>query len=364
MIEPHIDLYKNNIFQKRLIRWYEENHRSLPWRDTRDPYRIWLSEIILQQTRVDQGRPYYEKFLSTFPTISDLAKSKEQDVLRLWQGLGYYSRARNLHFTAKHISNNYDGQFPATFQELLKLKGVGAYTAAAIASFAFDEQVAVVDGNVYRVLSRVFGIKEDISTNSGKKFFNALANELLPEKKADIYNQAIMEFGAMQCVPSSPDCENCVLLDQCYAAEHHMQKDLPVKSKKTKQRDRYFEYLVIEHGDRLLMKERGAKDIWQGLYDFPLLEFEVQQDEETILLHAEQEGFPVDSGEAILKEVVSVKKHLLSHQRIYARFWHLTLQQDGLKSFKIKNHLWLKMSELEKIPKPVLITNYLKGRFF
>ncbi len=259
-------------FAEQLIAWYETNKRDLPWRNIRNPYFIWLSEVILQQTRVQQGLPYYLRFVETYPTVRALAAAEEKDVLRLWQGLGYYSRARNLLHTALLVVNEHQAEFPTTYKQLKKLKGIGDYTAAAIASFAFDEKVAVVDGNVFRVLARVFGVEDDISQAKSKKVFKEIAERELPNDKVAVYNQAIMEFGALYCKPVSPDCPNCIFLQTCVAAKTNRQTVLPVKNKKTIVKKRYFYYLLFEFEQKLLMHLRGEGDIWQGLYDFVLIE--------------------------------------------------------------------------------------------
>ena len=259
-------------FSNKLIAWYKQNKRDLPWRKTTDPYQIWLSEIILQQTRVDQGLNYYHKFIKKYPNIHSLAQASEKDVLNLWQGLGYYSRARNLHFTAKYISNELNGQFPSKHKEILKLKGVGEYTAAAISSFSYKEVYPVIDGNVYRVLSRIFGVENPIDSTEGKKVFKKLAAELINTKNPDTYNQAIMEFGALQCTPKKPKCEDCPFLLECFAYKNELIAELPKKENKIKQRNRYFNYLVIINDDAFYLNERKEKDIWQGLFDFPVFE--------------------------------------------------------------------------------------------
>jgi len=260
-------------FSNILIAWYLHNKRSLPWRETKDPYHIWLSEIMLQQTRVAQGLPYYEKFVSAFPTVHNLADASEDTVLKLWQGLGYYSRARNLHATAKYISNDLNGVFPNTFEELLKLKGVGDYTASAIGSICFNLPTAVVDGNVYRVLSRFFNINTPINSSEGIKTFKKLAQELLDTSNPGEFNQAIMEFGARQCAPQSPDCPNCVFNDKCLAFQTKKVKELPVKIRKTTVKKKYFNYLVfISDDQKTILQQRLEKGIWQQLYEFPLIE--------------------------------------------------------------------------------------------
>jgi A/G-specific adenine glycosylase len=265
------------IFSNSLINWYLNNKRDLPWRNTDNPYNIWLSEIMLQQTRVAQGLPYYLDFISTFPTVFDLAKAPEEKVLKHWQGLGYYSRARNLHYTAKYVANELKGEFPNNYKDLLKLKGIGEYTAAAIASFSHNEAVPVVDGNVFRVLSRYFDIETDISLATAKKEFSELALELMPKNDPATFNQAIMEFGALQCVPKSPDCKNCIFNSSCAALQKKKVQYLPVKLKKVKISYRFFNYIVFED-DKLntLIQKRDQKGIWQNLYEFPLIETETE----------------------------------------------------------------------------------------
>ncbi|MCW8941497.1 MAG: A/G-specific adenine glycosylase, partial [Flavobacteriales bacterium] len=233
-------------FSQKLISWYKNNKRDLPWRNTINPYKIWLSEIILQQTRVNQGLSYYYKFIEHYPSVKDLANASEQEVLKLWQGLGYYSRARNLHATARIITENYDGIFPVDYKKILSLKGVGEYTAAAITSFAYNQPYPVVDGNVFRVLARIYGVDTPIDTPEGKKTFNGLANKLIDKKQAATYNQAIMEFGALVCTPKNPECENCIFNNICAALINQQIELLPLKSKKIKQTNRYFNYLIIE----------------------------------------------------------------------------------------------------------------------
>ncbi len=282
--------------------WYRQNSRKLPWRDTSNPYFIWLSEVILQQTRVDQGLNYYLNFVSAYPTVTDLANAPEEDVLKLWQGLGYYSRARNLHKTAKQIATEHQGIFPSTFSELLNLKGIGPYTAAAIASFAFKEKQAVVDGNVYRVLSRHFAIDEAIDSTIGKKVFQQLANELIPADCPDTFNQAIMEFGAMHCTPKKPNCETCIFQHSCLSFGTDQWMNRPYKSKKTSVRKRYFNYFLIQKDSDFAFKKRSSKDIWMELYEFPMLETEGN-------FYSNQEHFVFED------------KHILSHQHIHARLY-------------------------------------------
>ncbi|RAK02918.1 A/G-specific DNA-adenine glycosylase [Larkinella arboricola] len=349
-------------FVNTLTAWYEHHKRDLPWRHTRNPYLIWLSEVILQQTRVAQGRPYYERFVAAYPTVQSMSDADERDLLRLWQGLGYYSRARNMHRTAQYVAGPLAGKFPETYQELLKLPGVGTYTAAAIASFSFNEKAAVVDGNVYRVLARVFGVEADITTTLAKKTFAKLADQLIQlSDNPATYNQAIMEFGAIQCTPVSPDCLICPLQQRCQAYLTGRQRELPVKSRKNAVRERYFNYIVIRQGDRIALKERTEKDIWQHLYDFCLIETEEPMEafrelpEGAILNWVLQEG--------ILKGLSDERTHVLSHQRIRARFWLVEIPEgrnvplpDGL--------IFCKPSDTERLPKPILVVDYLKSLHF
>jgi len=253
-----------------LRKWYDDNHRDLPWRHTTDAYAIWLSEIILQQTRVAQGLEYYKCFIAAYPTVSDLASAHEDDILKLWQGLGYYSRARNLHKAARLVVSQYEGVFPTRFTEIIKLPGIGPYTASAIASFASNEAVATVDGNVYRVLSRLFDIEEPIDSTQGQKLFAALAQQILEPKHAGQHNQAIMEFGALQCTPTSPQCATCPLTEHCLSFERHTQALRPIKTGKIKIRTRALNYYIYKWRDQIWVHQRGEGDIWQGLWEFYL----------------------------------------------------------------------------------------------
>ncbi len=344
------------IFSKKILSWYEQNKRDLPWRHTRDPYKIWLSEIMLQQTRIAQALPYYQKFIETFPDIISLARAKEDRVLRLWQGLGYYSRARNLHACAKKVKTEFDGKFPQTFEELKKLPGIGTYTAAAIASIAFREPVAVVDGNVYRVLARVFGIDLDIASSGGKAYFFKKANELINIERPDLFNQAVMEFGALHCTPQNPKCESCIFIRSCVACQKELQTMLPVKEGKQKIRKRYFTYIVIEHRGRLLMRKRRDGDIWNGLYDFFLIESPRLQNPEKLLLKIPE-----------LKTFASAKaskvyRHVLSHQHLMTRFVRIQISlNQSFKKFMIQNGFaFYTMKQISNLPKPVLITKFLE----
>ena len=350
------ELIRKNLFSEKLIDWYHVNHRDLPWRKTRDPYKIWLSEIILQQTRVAQGLPYYMEFVKTFPTVFDLAKAPEKKVLRLWQGLGYYSRARNLHRCAKDIIKNYKGEFPSSFEELQKLQGIGLYTAAAIASIAFRESVAVVDGNVFRVLARVFGIDKDIVSDEGKKHFFSLANELIDKNQPDLFNQAVMEFGALHCLPKNPKCNECIFSKSCEANQKSLQALLPVKSKKAKVKTRYFNYFVIHTKNGILMRERNGKDIWRGLYDFYLIETVRSKKAQSLV---KEDNFLLKA--TIIRES-EVYKHILSHQKLKVKFIDVQKMLSKEEEMAIKN-LGLKkftLKEISKLPKPILIDRFLK----
>ncbi|WP_375562994.1 A/G-specific adenine glycosylase [Bernardetia sp. OM2101] len=373
---------KNSFFAQKIIDWYHQNKRDLPWRDTQNPYKIWLSEIILQQTRVAQGTPYYEKFIENFPTVQQLAAADEQTVLRLWQGLGYYSRARNLHAAAKYISEDLNGVFPSNYLDIKKLKGVGDYTAAAISSFAFDEVQAVVDGNVYRVLARFFGIEKDITSTEGKKEFRELAQKLIDKKQPAIYNQSIMEFGALQCVPKNPNCKTCPLQKKCTAFENNLIEKLPIKGKKNVLKDRFMHYFVFIHETnsekKVLVKQRQEGDIWQGLNDFFVIEF-LNKDKKNfepikeLEIHLKEDNFDFDGIKNSEQKPKSIKsthesiifKHQLSHRTLYAKFYTIEIKDPKeqiafwnklKKKYNLEEKNW---QNLDKIPKPVLISKYL-----
>ncbi|MXN92846.1 A/G-specific adenine glycosylase [Flavobacterium sp. Sd200] len=341
-------------FSKSLIAWYLQNKRDLPWRKTPQPYPVWLSEIMLQQTRVAQGLPYFLRFIEAFPTVQDMANAPEEHVLKLWQGLGYYSRARNLHATAKQVAFEMNGNFPGSYAGLLKLKGVGDYTAAAIASISYGEAVPVVDGNVYRVLSRYFGIDTDISQNSAKKQFTELAASLLPKDSASTFNQAIMEFGALQCTPKSPDCGICIFNKECVAFTTGRVNQLPVKLKKTKVTNRYFNYLIIKDGaGNTIVNRRSEKGIWHGLYEFPLLETETLTTEtETIerISNFKTLGFTPENIELLHRDIII---HKLSHQKLHIRFWQITTSltlPGGVDTEHVKTY-----------PYPIVIHNFMES---
>lgn len=340
-------------FSNILINWYLQNKRDLPWRNTTNPYYIWLSEIILQQTRVEQGMSYYFKFVEHFPSVQDLAAASEQEVLKLWQGLGYYSRARNLHFSAKYIVEELNGNFPDTYNEILKLKGVGDYTASAIASIAFGESTAVVDGNVYRVLARFFGVDTAINSTQGIKYFKQLAQELIDVKNPATHNQAIMEFGARMCKPQNPDCEVCPLDDKCVALAEKKVKLLPVKEKKIKIKKRYFNFIVFKTDDnKTRLEQRTGKGIWQGLYQFPLVETTSIIEKQELLASKDfQELVGINNFQVSLfnkQEIV----HKLSHQHLYTRFWIVKTPQHKLAT--------LDWEAIQDFPVPRLIDSFLE----
>ncbi len=309
------------LFTKTLLRWHQDIDRNYPWKKEKEAYKIWLAEVILQQTRSEQGLPYYQKFVSTYPTVSDLAGADEDEVLKLWQGLGYYSRARNLHGAAKLIAEELNGVFPSTYDEIRKLKGVGDYTASAIASFAYGLPHAVVDGNVYRVLSRVFGIRTPIDSTEGKKEFAKLADELLDKVNPGAYNHAIMDFGSLQCAPKNPDCGACPMNSACQAYKKEEVSLLPIKAKKTKVRPRYFHYLIMEQEGSIWLNKRTEKDIWKNLYEYPLIE---TAEPLTATQLKKTEGWKTLFGDAELKiELAGDKQQMLSHQKIYGRFYRV-----------------------------------------
>ncbi len=342
----------NPSFSKILLKWYAEHQRDLPWRKTKNPYYIWLSEVILQQTRVAQGWEYYLKFLENFPKVEDLAKADEEKVLKLWQGLGYYSRARNLHFSAKYIMEEYKGKFPTTYKDILKLKGVGDYTASAIASICFGEPTAVVDGNVYRVLARYFGVETPINSTEGIKYFKELAQTLIDIKKPGVYNQAIMDFGAMQCTPQSPDCSQCVLNNSCKALQTNKVKELPVKTSKIKVKKKYFNYLVFKTSDNHSILEKRTQGIWKNMYQFPLIESDKTLQEKDITRHEKllslTEKAPFEISSFYPKEVI----HKLSHRHLQVQFWIVSIYKIDRKTLPFK--------ELKNYPVPILIHNFLK----
>ncbi len=342
-------------FTKRLLDWDKRlNSRQMPWKGEKDPYRIWLSEIILQQTRVEQGWAYYEKFIQTFPDIQSLAAAPDQQVFKLWEGLGYYSRCRNLLFTARTIVNDYNGRFPTNHKEVLALKGIGPYTAAAICSFAYNAPYAVVDGNVERVLSRYFGIDTPIDSPAGKKAFTALAQSLLPINQSARFNQAIMDFGAVLCKPQQPLCVTCPLQQECMAFRQNRQQQLPVKAKSLTLKHRWFYFFLVKWRGKYFITQRGAKDIWRELYQFPLIETAKRVPEKQVVkqfrtIDATEKNYTV---EYISDEL----QQKLSHQHIHVRFIHLHYSKTPpLPS----GYLPVLAAELSQYPFPILLKKYI-----
>lgn len=339
-------------FSKVLILWYINYKRNLPWRQTKNPYFIWLSEIILQQTRVDQGLSYYYSFVKAFPSVKNLANAKEMAVLKLWQGLGYYSRARNLHFSAKYITNELGGEFPKSYQDLLKLKGVGEYTAAAIASICYNEAKAVVDGNVFRVLSRYFAIDTPINSVKGKKEFTALAQSLLDKNNPGTFNQAIMELGALVCTPKNANCIQCPLSESCKSLMENTVYNFPVKQGKLTIKKRYFNYLVIETANGKTVIQQRKSGIWQNLYEFPLIETQVEIDENLLIKQPLfQQLFNNKSVNFKLFNENSIT-HKLTHQHIYVKFWIVKVD-----TISQANTNW---KSINIYPFPILIVKFLK----
>lgn len=346
-------------FTQDLLKWWQQNKRNLPWKNTKDAYKIWLSEIILQQTRVEQGLPYFLKFMSSYPSVHDLANAPQDEVMRLWQGLGYYSRARNLHATAKYVSQELGGQFPTSFKGLKDLKGVGDYTAAAIASFAFDLPHAVVDGNVYRVLARYFNISTPIDTTQGKKEFTALANKLLPTKQAANFNQAIMDFGATQCKPAAPLCASCLLQANCLGLAHKTIGNLPIKSKKLKRKERFFNFFIISTPSKqTFIHKRMGKDIWQNLYQFPLIEGNELLSEKALYQHNLWQFLQKKQLQPQLIAQSKTYKQLLTHQCIYASFFEIGINSEQLKALFDYNLQICNKQNIATFAFPKIITDF------
>ena len=345
-------------FSKLLLQWNKQkNKRQMPWKGEKDPYKIWLSEIILQQTRVEQGLGYYHRFIETFPGIHQLAQAPDSKIFKLWEGLGYYTRCRNLIATARYISNDLKGQFPTTYEEIKDLRGIGPYTAAAISSFAFNLPHAVVDGNVFRVLARVFGIYRPIDSTGGKKYFTDLANQLLDKKQPGVYNQAIMDFGAVVCKPVAPLCPGCVFNKTCFAFLHNKINELPVKEKKVSIRKRWFYYLVIEHENKIAIQQRIGKDIWQQLYEFPVIETNKEEESKKIITQAEKLNWLQKKNYEVIA-VSPLFKQQLSHQLIAGQFIKIRLK----KKISPDIHLiWVTKRELKKFAFPKFINQYLES---
>jgi A/G-specific adenine glycosylase len=345
------------IFRKILIDWYLENKRDLPWRTSTKPYSVWLSEIILQQTRVDQGLPFYLKFVKEFPTVHELADASEIEVLKLWQGLGYYTRARNLHATAQYISKELQGVFPSNYNSLIKLKGVGDYTASAIASICYNEPTAVVDGNVYRVLGRLLGVELSIDELAGKKYFKSAAQKLIDPEDPGTFNQALMEFGSRFCIPRSPDCTSCIFKDECVAFQLNKVSEFPKRSKKTQIKKIFYNYFVpLSEDQKTLLVKRISNGFWHQLYEFPLIE----TDGEVGLSFWENNvQYKVLSSQIGIKSIQPLQTksvvHKLSHRHIYAKFWMAELSKELQNGIPI--------NDLEQYPVPRLIDKMIPSLF-
>jgi A/G-specific adenine glycosylase len=347
-----------NQFSTLLLKWnIEHNDRKMPWKGEKDPYKIWLSEIILQQTRVDQGRDYYNRFVSEFPDIQSLANASDERIFKLWEGLGYYTRCRNLLATAKHIAYELNGQFPRTYHDILSLKGIGSYTASAIVSFAFNLPHAVVDGNVYRVLARIFGIDTAVDSTEGKKQFTLLANELIDRDKPGLYNQSIMDFGAVVCKPQVPLCENCIFSKNCFAYQHGKVNSLPVKGKRPAVRKRWFYYLQLEFGNEVYIRKRVEKDIWQQLFEFVLLETGAPVETEDILQQAENMSLVQENGYELVT-VSPVFRQQLTHQHITGQFIRVRLKK---KMKAVNGGVWIKKDQLPSYAFPQFINQHMKN---
>ncbi|HOP03429.1 MAG TPA: A/G-specific adenine glycosylase [Tenuifilaceae bacterium] len=343
-------------FKSFLIAWYNKNKRDLPWRNTTDPYLIWIAEIILQQTRVAQGLGYYLRFTSEFPTVFDLANANEDKVLKVWQGLGYYTRARNLQKAAKRIVKQYKGKLPGSYDELITIEGIGPYSAGAIASFAFKQVVPAIDGNVYRVMARIFGVFSSPHTSKGKKEFFNLVLELMDRRHPDVFNQALLDFGALQCTPLAPKCDDCPFREYCYAYRNNVIDSLPLKPKRNVPRDRYFNYIMMVYGYDTFISKRKGNDIWVSLYEFPLIETNTLINEGEVAMLTEWRT--IFRGVNVkVKHVSPPVKHVLSHQTIYARFFIVELNE--VPRFVKKNFIQTPKSELDAYSIPTLIDSYL-----
>jgi len=346
-------------FSEEIIEWYQKYKRDLPWRNTSDPYIIWLSEIIMQQTRVEQGMPYFNRFAEKYPTVKHFASATEEEILKLWQGLGYYSRGRNMYQTSQAVMEEHAGYFPRDYDSLIRLKGIGEYTAAAISSFSSNEAKAVVDGNVFRLLSRYFGIDTPINSGKGKKIFTDLANELLDQTQAGIFNQAMMEFGSLQCKPKNPDCLKCPLQTSCEARLKNRINELPVKIKAQKSRDRYFNYILAIKNDQILVNKRRSGDIWENMIDLPLFETESRTEVPDLI---RSENFIKAFGkEVLIRSSSKPIKHVLSHQKLHTTF----IQIENFTENFLQDQAWYYVSreELENLPQPKLIFQFFENFF-
>ncbi len=348
----------NKYISTVLQTWYAQNKRDLPWRETSDPYVIWVSEIILQQTRVNQGYDYFLRFVQKFPNVQSLAHANEDEVLKMWQGLGYYSRARNLHAAAKQIVNDFNGVFPEKHQQILSLKGIGDYTAAAVASIAFNKPYAVIDGNVYRVLSRLFAIEDPMDTSSGKKVFSETAQSILDTKNPGNHNQAIMDFGAVICTPLQPKCDVCPLQTICLAYQSKNVTEFPKKRGKTKVKERFFNYFHVEQNNYTFIKKRSENDIWKNLYEFPLIETESQEELPQLFENPRFKELFKNSIEISLSHKLSLK-HVLTHRIIYVNFYNIKLSGTDIFDTE-KNFLKIETSNLFAYPVSRLIHKYIE----
>ncbi|MBV8390205.1 MAG: A/G-specific adenine glycosylase [Mucilaginibacter sp.] len=344
-------------FPDELIQWYFKNKRDLPWRNTTNAYVIWLSEIILQQTRVEQGLPYFHRFLEKYPDVRAFATADEGEILNLWQGLGYYSRGRNMLKTARQVVSEFGGEFPVKYEQLIHLKGIGEYTASAISSFSANEAKAVVDGNVFRVLARYFGISEPVDSHKGKKLFQEVANDILSKDNPGLHNQAIMEFGAMLCKPKNPDCAICPVRSGCYACTNNAISELPKKLKKSKIRERFLHYIVVTDGDTILMNKRDEKDIWANMYDFPLFESSHRLSAEQVLALPEFKSYFGENSQII--DIYPIKKHVLTHQHLYAQFIHVRDKPIKLE----QKWFYTNVNFLKKFAMPKIIFIFINNLF-
>lgn len=343
---------------KSLIEWYSHYKRDLPWRDTKNPYNIWVSETILQQTRVNQGLAYYLNFIDKYPDIKSLASSNIDDLLKIWQGLGYYSRARNMHYTAQYIVSNYNGEFPDNYHELIKLKGIGDYTASAIASISFNQLTPVLDGNVFRVVARLFGISESTQSIAGKKQFKKILHELIYNQDPGLFNQSIMEFGALQCIPKNPDCKNCILNKICFAYNKNMVDFLPLKKQKLEQKIRYFNYIYIIYNNYTFIEQRTKNDIWKLLYQFPLIETKKEISLDELIRNSEWAHLFENLNPEIDINYFE-KKHILSHQILLTRIYKIKI--NSLNKVLNKMYIKIPISDLSNYGIPALLEKYLKA---
>lgn len=347
-------------FTKQLVQWHSvDNNRDLPWKEEQDPYKIWLSEVILQQTRAQQGLPYYLKFTAAYPTIQHMARAEDEEVFKLWQGLGYYNRCRNMLATARYVTDELGGDFPDSYEHIAALKGVGPYTAAEIASFACGLPHAVLDGNVYRVLSRYFGIETPIDSTAGKKQFTQLADSLLDKTNSAAYNQAIMDLGATVCKPKAPICQDCPLHKKCFALQHGLISDLPIKSKKLKIQTRYFHYILFIHQNKLWLHKRTEKDIWQNLYEPYLVEYTNELDKMGLLTNLNAEGFTLTAKDVVF---AASSTQRLTHRIIESHFYVCQLQNEPMTA--LQGGIWVNFAELDKYAFPKSVVSFLEKKSY